>query len=267
MPITTVGRIKLCYQREGTGYPILFISGLSASKEPWIPVVQHLKHQYECITFDNRGVGKSSRPQSGYTIPDLTQDTLGLLDKLSISQVHIVGISMGGMIAQSIALRQPEIVTSLVLVGSLAAPDPRLTHVLNSRKLMQKTMKRYEYIWALAAWMFGIDALGKPGFVDDFAKKADENPYPQSLHAFNQLADGIGQFDTRAQLKKISQPTLVMVGEQDILTPLYLSQILAENIPGAELVVLPGVGHFCATEDPKGFANHVASFLNRVDAR
>ncbi len=115
--------------------------------------------------------------------------------------------------------------------------------------------------------MFGPEALGKSGFADDFAQKAVDNPYPQALYAFDQLVDGIGQFDSRAQLKNIRHPTLVMVGEHDILTTPHLSQTLAEGIPGAELVVLPGLGHFCATEDPKGFAGHVASFLQRVDAR
>ena len=267
MPITTVGRIKLCYQREGAGPPILFISGLSGDKNGWAPVVEQLKHQYECITFDNRGIGQSSRPRSGYTIPDLTRDTLGLLDGLSISRAHILGMSMGGMIAQSMALQRPELVGGLVLVGSFAAPNSRLMHVLKARKFMQRRMKRYEYIWALAAWMFGPEALDKPAFIDAFARKVADNPHPQALHAFDQLVDGIGQFDNRAQLKEIRQPTLMMVGEHDILTPPHLSRILVEGIPDAELVVLPGVGHFCHAENPIEFADRVASFLKRVDAR
>jgi len=128
-------------------------------------------------------------------------------------------------------------------------------------------MKRYEYIWALAAWMFGPEALDKPAFIDAFARKVADNPHPQALHAFDQLVDGIGQFDNRAQLKKIRQPTLMMVGEHDILTPPHLSRILVEGIPDAELVVLPGVGHFCHAENPIEFADRVASFLKRVDAR
>ncbi len=260
--ITSVGRIKLNYQREGKGFPLLFISGLGANLQLWAPVVEHLKSHYECITFDNRGIGQSSRPRSGYTIPDLTRDTLGLLDKLSILRTHIVGMSMGGMVALTIALERPDVIDRLVLVGSAARPDPRLIHVLNSRKFMQKRMSRYEYFWALAGWMFGPEALGKPGFADDFARKAADNPHPQALNAFNQLVDGIGQFDVRGQLKKIKQPTLVIVGEQDILTPPHLSRILAKGIPNTKLLELPGLGHFCATEDPKGFAERIANFLS-----
>ena len=267
MSIATVGRIKLCYQREGTGPPILFISGLSGDQHGWAPVVARLRQRYECITFDNRGIGQSSRPRNGYTVPDLTRDTLDLLDRLSILRTHIVGLSMGGLIAQSMALQRPELVAGLVLMSTFAAPSSRLMHVLNSRKFMQRSMGRYEYIWSLAAWMFGPESLGKPGFIDDFARKAAGNPHSQALHAFDQLVDGIGQFDARAQLKQIRQPTLVMVGEHDILTTPNQAQALAESIPGAELMVLPNMGHFCHLEDPKGFASRLTSFLKRVDAR
>lgn len=267
MSLTTVGRIRLCYQCEGSGPPVLFISGISGDQHGWAPVVARLKPRYECITFDNRGIGQSSKPRHGYTIPDLTRDTLGLLDKLSISRTHIVGMSLGGLVAQSIALQRPERVGGLVLAGSFAAPSPRLMHVLNSRKFMQRKMGRFEYIWALAAWMFGPKSLGNPGFVDEFARKAAGNPHSQALYAFDQLVDGIAQFDARAQLEQIRQPTLVIVGEHDILTPPQQARILAEGIPGAELVVLPDLGHFCHLEDPKEFASRSVSFFKRVDSR
>lgn len=267
MPITTVGGIDLYYQREGDGPPILFISGLSGAHHSWTTSVALLKQRYECITFDNRGIGQSSRPQTGYTMSDLTRDTLNLLDKLSISRVHIVGMSMGGLIAQNIAVEKPELVGGLVLVASFAVPCPRFMHVLNSRKVLQKKMDRYEYSWTLAAWMLGPASFGKPGFVDAFAKKAADNPHPQSLHAYDQLVDDMGQFDSRAQLKQIRQPTLVMVGEHDILTAPHQSKALAEGITGAELAVMPGVGHFCHLEDPQGLTQRIDRFLKNVDAR
>lgn len=264
MPFVTAGRIRLYYEEEGCGQVLLFISGLGADHGFWAPVVRLLRDQYRCITFDNRGIGQSSRPRRGYTIPDLTRDTLGLIRALSLSRVNILGMALGGMVAQRIAADRPELVTSLISVGSMARPDVRLLHVLNSRKLMQRRMTRYEYFWALCAWMFGPVALSRSGFVETFARRAADNPHPQSLYAFDQLVNGLAQFDSRALLSKIQAPTLVMVGDQDILTPLSLSQVLAEGIPKAELVVLPGLGHFCALEDPEAFASHVAGFLARV---
>jgi 3-oxoadipate enol-lactonase len=266
MPTVTVGRIKIYYERAGTGTPILFITGLGGGHQSWAPVVEQSKDRYECVTFDNRGIGKSSKPPSGYTMSDATRDTLGLLEALSIPQAHIIGQSMGGLVAQNIALERPECAFSLVLLGSFAAGDPRLNHVLSSRRVMQKRMTRYEYFWALAAWLFGPQTLARAGFVDSFAKMAASNPHPQSVRAFSQLVDGIAQFDNRARLKDIRRPTLVMVGEQDILTPPYLSRALAEGIPGAKLEVLPGVGHMCVSEDPKGVVDRLVSFFTRVDA-
>ena len=265
MSTTSAGSIELYYEREGAGPTILFISGLSGAHQEWAPTVALLKQQYECITFDNRGIGQSSKPESGYSMSDLTRDTLNLLDNLSIARTHILGISMGGLVAQNIAIQEPDRVAGLILVGSFTAPSPRLMHVLNSRKLLQRKMERYEYIWALAAWMLGPNSLGKPGFAEAFAQKAADNPHPQALHAYDQLVDGIGRFDSRAQLKQIHKPTLVLVGEQDILTTPDQARELSEGIPGAGLELLPGVGHFCHIEDPKGFSSRIDGFLKGID--
>lgn len=268
MPTIKVGRINISYLREGAGgTPIILIAGLSMDKEFWAPVVEHLKHQYECISYDNRGVGESSRPRSGYTPDDMMQDTVGLMDKLSIPRAHIVGCSMGGRSAQLMALRTPDRVAGLVLMGSMASRDPRSSHVMKVRSILQRRLSRYEYSLFVASWFFGPKALAKPGFAEDWAKKEAEKPHPQSLHAFDQIVAGGGKLDLRDELKNIRKPTLVMVGEDDILTPPYQSRVLAEKIPGAELLILPGVGHFCVLEDPKGSADPIASFLNRVEGR
>ena len=266
MPTIKIRDIKIYYKREGAGTPLLFISGLGGDHQVWAPVVERLKHRYECIRFDNRGIGQSSRPRNGYTVSNQTQDVLGLLDALSVSQAHIVGQSMGGMIAQNIALLRPRLVRSLVLLASSAAMDSRTNYSISSRIIMQKRMTRYEYFRAIVPWFFGPETLSKPGFVENWAKKAASNPSRQSINAFSQLAGGIAEFDGRAQLKNIRQPTLVMVGEQDILTPPYMSRALAEGIPGAELVVFPGRGHMCVLEDTKAVIERIASFLERVDA-
>ncbi len=120
-----VGDVELNYEREGAGPPILFIGGLAAGQVLWAKVVEHLKQDYECITFDNRGIGQSSKPASGYSIPILSGDSLGLLDSLSITRAHIVGMSMGGLIAQDMALQRPEMIGSLVLAGSFAKTSAR----------------------------------------------------------------------------------------------------------------------------------------------
>lgn len=266
MPTIKVKGIKIYYERKGAGNPVLLISGIGGDHLNWAPVVERLKDRYECISFDCRGIGLSSRPKTGYTIPDLTRDALGLLDALSISRVHVIGQSMGGMIAQSMALQRPKLVCSLIFLASLAASDSRANHALHSRIAMMKYMTRYEYFWATAAWFFSLESLSKPDYIEKWAKKASSKPNPQSVNAFSQLADAVAKFDGRGQLNKIRQPTLVMVGEQDILTPPYMSRILADGIPGAKLVVFPGRGHQALLEDTNAVVGRMKSFLNRVDA-
>ena len=133
--------------------------------------------------------------------------------------------------------------------------------------MLQTRLTPYEYFLVQASWMFGPKTLSKPGFVENYARKMADNPHPQAKHAFEQLADGVANFDTREQLKDIRSPTLVIVGEEDIMATPAQSRVLAEGIPGAELLVLPELGHFClVTEGSKQFAESVAGFLKRVDA-
>ena len=267
MPKAALGSIELHYERQGDGSPLAFISGLGANRGLWNPVVEILRDRYECITFDNRGIGESSRPDSGYTISDLTRDTLGLLDSLSISTSHIIGMSMGGMVAQEIALERPGIVRSLILAGSMAAPDERLMHVLNSRKAMQRQMKPYDYFWALAAWMFGPGALSKQGFAEEFAKRGAENPHPQSF-ARLRPARGWHRPVRCADAARRDKGANSCDSRRARYTDAAASVPCPRGgIPSTEFAVLPGLGHFCATEDPKGFAATVDRFLGVADGR
>jgi 3-oxoadipate enol-lactonase len=268
MPIAKLHDVEIYYESEGEGQPILFIGGLGAGQPLWAPVVEHLKSQYRCLTFDNRGIGQSSKPPTGYTIPDLTQDALGLIEYLSISRPHVVGMSLGGLIAQNMALQRPEAVASLILVGSFAKTSPRGDVVQQTRKFLQRSLQPYEYFLVQATWMFGAKTLARPGFAENYARKAADNPHPQAKHAFDQLAEGVSKFDTREQLKNIRQPTLVLVGEDDIMAVPAQSRVLAQGIPGAEMEVIPEMGHFClVTVAAKDLAGRVDSFIKRIDGR
>ena len=263
MPSMRLGEIDISYNRQGAGFPILFIAGLSAGKDSWIPVANYLGNLYECITFDNRGIGESSKPEKGYTPQGLANDAVGLLDNLSINRAHVIGQSMGGTTAQLIALQRPELVSGLVLVSSSVFRDARTSYVLKSRKLLRERLNRYEYFLSIAPWFFGRESFSKPDFIDTWAKKQADKPNPQSVNTYGQLVDGWVGFDTRSQVKNITHPTLVVVGEDDILTR-YQSQIIAELIPRAKLIVLPGLGHACTNEDPKLFADNAAKFLQNL---
>ena len=265
MPTISAGRLKIFYEREGSGPPLVFIAGLGADHHFWSPLLEQLRGRYDCVVFDNRGNGLSSRPRNGYAPSDIAADTLALMDGLGIERAHLFGWSLGGMVAQWIALEHPERIRGMVLAGSMAKADARMMHILRTRKLMQRRMKPQEYFTVLASFMYGAKVLAQPEFVRGYVRRAANNPHPQALHAFDQLVEGIGAFDSRSRLRRIKTPTLVLVGEEDILTTPERSRELAKGIPGAELEILPGVSHFCGTEDPKRVATLTHRFLARVD--
>lgn len=264
MPIVRVGRRRFFYERSGSGDPVLFISGLGSGHSAWNNVVAELHDSFDCITFDNRGAGRSSKPRSGYGMPDLLQDSLGVLDALAIPSAHVVGQSMGGMVGQMMAAHHPNRVRRLVLVSSLATSYPLLCHILRARRLLRRRLKPYEYALVSSAWFLSDQAISRPGFLEAHARRQAENPYPQASRAFDQLVDSIcgTDFDSRPWIAAIRQPTLVVHGEQDALVRPSEGRYLAEHIPHAELAMVAGVGHAVVVEDPKGFAAQLARFLS-----
>ncbi len=125
MPATNVGDIELHYRDDGAGQPVLFIQGLGVDHRGWAPVCAPLSKRFRCISFDNRDVGRSSQVEAQYDVVDMAGDALGLLDALGIERADVVGVSMGGVIAQEIAIRHPERVRRLALVSTYTSGDPR----------------------------------------------------------------------------------------------------------------------------------------------
>src|SRR5438093_13759231 len=124
MSVAKVGTIDLYYDEQGSGDPLLLVMGLAADSAAWMFQVPDFARHHRTIVFDNRGVGRSAKPPGPYTIHEMADDTVGLLDALGIARAHVVGVSMGGMIAQELALRHPERVARLVLAMSFARPEP-----------------------------------------------------------------------------------------------------------------------------------------------
>lgn len=123
MPIVAANGIKLNYKVEGQGYPLVMIMGLGANRSGWSPQISFFKKHYTVVTFDNRGVGKSDKPEGPYSIRMMADDTVKLMDHLEIKKTHIMGASMGGMIAQELAINYPERVSKLVLACTFACKD------------------------------------------------------------------------------------------------------------------------------------------------
>jgi 3-oxoadipate enol-lactonase len=241
MPSATVhvNGIDLYYEEHGSGPPLLLIPGLSSTGF----TLPALEPQFRCISVDNRGAGRSAAPPGPYTTRLLADDAAALLEHLGIARAHVLGFSLGGLIAQELALAYPERVDHLVLNGTVARPnhavfDPWLT------LFVQAYEKQIDPV-AFNLWLLGW--LVTPAFMSQLdlvaAALQEEDPYPASAQGVAAQADAARTHDTLDRLGQISAPTLVLVGAQDILFPVVYSQELAEGIPGATLKVLDPGGH------------------------
>ena len=244
------GATRLHVDRQGNGEPLLWITGFAISSEIFAPVIGAYAEHHDCIRYDNRGAGRSPAPWRPTSIPELAGDAVRLLDALGLESAHVYGLSMGGMIAQEMALRFPDRVRALVLGGTshggprAVLPSPRIASALISRGAPA----------ALRAQIVGR-ALFTPGFREREPERVQD--YLGLLGRHRSSARGtLAHFtastwhDTRARLGQITAPTLVLHGAHDELTPVANARLLASAIPDATLAVVQDAGHAYLLEQP-----------------
>jgi pimeloyl-ACP methyl ester carboxylesterase len=262
MPKVRVRDIDIYYRIEGSGKPLIMIIGFSANSDWWPPgLVDALAAHYQVILFDNRGAGRTDEGRRKFTVPLMSTDTVGLLDALGIGKTHVFSISMGGMIAQEIALSHPDRVDKLILgcttCGHWGAflslqrgrlwwdylSNPRV----RSRSLMTNLLFSQEFL------------NNHREELKSFGQRASIAPMPTSIQ-LKQIAAMLC-FDTFIRLPRLQNPTLVMTGTQDYMAVPRNSTILARRIPGARLVKLQGCGHAFIAEAEAQTAGHILDFL------
>ncbi|WP_367103714.1 alpha/beta fold hydrolase [uncultured Psychrobacter sp.] len=244
---------------------IVFAHGLLWSTRMYDKQVAYFQDDYRCIAFDFRGQGQSQITKSGYDMDTLTKDTLELLDALNIDQCHFVGLSMGGFIAQRIAINHPERLLSLMLLETSADPeDP--DNVPKYRKLVSAIrwlgMKRISK--KVMPIMFGTT------FLKDKSRKAECKEWLeqiQSNHKVGVVKATMGVIERSGvyeQLDKISTPTLIIVGDEDAATPYAKSERMHFAITGSKLAVIKGAGHTATVEEPKQVNTVISKFLELI---
>jgi pimeloyl-ACP methyl ester carboxylesterase len=277
MSTAKVGNVELYYEEQGSGDPLLLIMGLAADSRAWMFQVPDFAARYRTIIFDNRGVGRSSKPAGPYTIHEMADDAVGLLDVLGIRRTHVVGVSMGGMIAQELALRHPERVRGLVLACTYPEPDAdverqRQFALTQFGGSMSAGGEMKIDLAALDPMMFFqhlLPTVFNQEFIDrEIAKLlplfTGALEYGFSLEAiFGQVGAVMGHKATD-RLHTIKAPTLVITGDADRLIPAANSDVLAKHIPGAKLVKVPGGSHGFNFETPDVFNRAVLDFLGTV---
>jgi 3-oxoadipate enol-lactonase len=252
MPRVDAGGTELHYLRAGAGEPLLLIQGMSATHLAWgRPFLEELERSFDTIVFDNRGMGRSGTAELPFTTADLAADTLGLLDALELETIHVVGISMGGMIAQELALAHPERIRTLT-IGASYCGGPAST--LMAPEDLQLLGEAYasgdrERVFR-AMWEINLS----PAFrAEDsrfaaFAEMGSALPAPQPVVL--QQMRACGAHDTHERLGRIELPTLVIHGDVDRLLGYENGRQIAAAIPGARLETLEGVGHMFWWEQP-----------------
>jgi pimeloyl-ACP methyl ester carboxylesterase len=265
MAITAANGVDLWVEQEGEGEDVLFISGLADEGACWVDQVAGLKDRYRTTTFDNRGVGRSSTPDGPFRIVDFMADTAALMEQLGLERAHVVGSSMGGAIAQELALAHPDRVRSLVLNGTWCRGDRFLHEVFrNWMWSAEKADSIRDFLVTVNLWCFS-PRVWNDGTMDGWIDAAQASPYAQSVDAFSRSAQALIEHDSADRIGAITAPTLVTVGELDLCLPARYSEAIVERIPNARLAVIPGVGHQPFQEVPEDYNRLLSEFWESVD--
>ncbi len=263
MPNMTVNDLEMYYEEHGAGDPVILITGLGGVGVSWGPQIPLFAKEFRTIVPDHRGTGRSSAPESGYTITQHASDMAELLRALKATPAHIVGSSTGGAIGQVMALEHPDTVRSLSLVSTWGRTDNYFRRLFNLRKRALLELGYSDALELANLFLFAPSFLREHW--DDIVK-AEEGlkGNPPDIPVAVKRIDMIIAHDALDRVKDIQQPTSIVVGSLDVVTPQYFSEELKGHIPQAELRVIQDAGHFVFLEKAELFHQTVRDFIRRA---
>ncbi len=265
MPKIKTNNIELYYETHGAGQPLVLISGLGYPLWQWHKMVPFLAEHFQVITFDNRGVGQSDKPAGPYTAQMLAADTVGLLDALGIEKAIIAGHSMGGFIAQAMALDFPQKVAKLILCSTNFGGPHHVPVTPEAMKVLTDVTSD-----ALTRFKNGLAVSTAPDWseknpemIEEWVKWRIANPIDPAPYQA-QLAIGLGLLTEAAafevKLPRLNVPTLILFGAHDKVVPPDNASLLAEKISGSKVVILPNAGHFFPIEVAEAASRTITDF-------
>ena len=237
MPMVTANNANFYYERHGAGQPLIFISGYTSDHVSWSPQLDRLSKDYEVIIFDNRGAGQTRDDGCELSAELMADDVVALAAALQLEKPHVIGSSMGGTIAQQIAIRHPDKINKLGLMVTTAKwRHSMLMGTDSSLKLRELDIDFKIQFDAILGWVFGQEFLSKPGNIQFMWNRMVNNPFPQSLENQKRQYNVLKNHDVTGLLHKITVPTLVMYGDEDIISLQQESKYLAKHINDSKLV-------------------------------
>lgn len=265
MPHAVVQGRKLYYELHGQhpGPPLLLAMGIGGSCRGWLPLqVPEFSRERATLIFDYPGVGGSEARDGAFSTADLADTAAGLLDALDIRRADVGGAFMGGMVAQELALRHPQRVERLVLMGTFARPDAKRRMLLEQwRELARADAPLSVMIRDRLLWTAHDDTIAATDLIEQMIDFFTRDGAPLSAELFARQCEACLGHDALARLSQIRQPTLVLCGAQDLLTPPKLHRELAAAIPEARLVSVPGGAHLVMVEAAEIWNRTVLQFL------
>jgi 3-oxoadipate enol-lactonase len=256
-----VNGVSTYVERSGQGYPVVLIHALGTSLRSWDPVVSILSKDYEVIAYDYRGHGRSEKVVGSYGMQLLAQDLRDLLGQLGLWRVHVVGLAVGAMIAQQVAVDYRELVSALVLADARSELD---------FAGVQYNERRAESV-ERGGMRLAVDATIARAFAPDFAEQCPEvlrsfrgEFLANDPHGYASVSWALSGFHLTNRLSEIACPTLLLTGELDTLCPPSEAAAMQTRIPRAKLEILRGVAHFSAVEAPGEFADRTLAFFRAI---
>jgi aminoacrylate hydrolase len=263
MPSVSIGDADIYYEEAGQGPPLLLVPGLSGVGSFWAPQVRELSRDFRVVVHDHRGAGRSTHSRIRYSVEQMAADVIGLMDALGLDAAHFVGHSTGGAIGQVLAQDHARRLRSLVLSATWAGPDPYFRRLFEARKQalldsgVEAYLKASVLVLAPPWWVSANDAL-----IAEQHRAALAAAAPVEVMASR--IDAIVRFDRRARLGDIRQTTLVIVAQDDMVTPKVYSDEIAAKVPGAKYVVLDGGGHFAPVVASEPYNRAIGAFLRAL---
>jgi pimeloyl-ACP methyl ester carboxylesterase len=260
VPIAEVNGQRLLYEVHGEGEPLLAIMGLGGDHTAWLLQVPAWSEAHRLVVFDNRDVGQSSQADGPYEVRDMATDALALADELGLDAFHLVGLSLGGAIAQEVALAAPERVRTLTLAvtyGATGGYGDQRSRVLAN---LVRKLSREEFADLVMMLVHSERVFDHPAFVDAVRKAILENPHPQPVEAWVRQLEASGRHDALGRLGSLQMPVHVIGARRDIMVPPFRSEDLHAAIPGSRFTLIDA-GHLVNVEAAQEFNAAVLDFI------